>query len=100
MRNEINVLSGDKHLPEGGTLLEKLQSAVGKATNRKLSWESKLCNPAKEIRSAPAQEGGVLEGWKLQGIIAVTRHGDRGPMVHVRDAESVDCGVPANGERE
>lgn len=94
MRNEINVLPGDK--PGGEGILGKLESSLAELAVKKLSLESRLCNPVTEIRNG--HEGGVLDGWKLQGIIVVTRHGDRGPMVHVRDANSVDCGVPANGK--
>ncbi|XP_055639700.1 2-phosphoxylose phosphatase 1 [Toxorhynchites rutilus septentrionalis] len=37
------------------------------------------------------EEGGVLDGWSLQGVLLLIRHGDRGPMTHVRDIDSVDC---------
>lgn len=89
MRNEINVLSREKE-PNGDSLLKKISPL------KKLSLESRLCNPVTDI--VHGGEGGNLEGWKLQGIIMVTRHGDRGPMVHVRDANFVDCGVPPNGK--
>ncbi|XP_049531090.1 2-phosphoxylose phosphatase 1 [Anopheles darlingi] len=38
------------------------------------------------------EEGGSLEGWNLQGILLLIRHGDRGPMAHVRGISGVDCG--------
>lgn len=56
-----------------------------------------MCNPSAQIKLG--QEGGPVKGWSLQGVIAVTRHGDRGPMVHVRDASSVDCGVVLMGKK-
>lgn len=36
-------------------------------------------------------DGGILNGWKLQGVLLLIRHGDRGPMVHVRGINSIDC---------
>lgn len=48
-------------------------------------------NPSKK------EDGGTLEGWKLQGVLLVIRHGDRGPMSHVQGVSSIDCGVdPSN----
>uniref|UniRef100_T1GCT1 2-phosphoxylose phosphatase 1 n=1 Tax=Megaselia scalaris TaxID=36166 RepID=T1GCT1_MEGSC len=44
-------------------------------------------NPSKK------EDGGTLEGWKLQGVLLVIRHGDRGPMSHVQGVSSIDCGV-------
>ncbi|XP_035774398.1 2-phosphoxylose phosphatase 1-like [Anopheles albimanus] len=38
------------------------------------------------------EEGGSLEGWTLQGVLLLVRHGDRGPMAHVRGINGVDCG--------
>ncbi|XP_053676117.1 2-phosphoxylose phosphatase 1 [Anopheles nili] len=40
----------------------------------------------------PGEEGGALEGWTLQGVLLLIRHGDRGPMAHVRGINEVDCG--------
>ncbi|XP_050077364.1 2-phosphoxylose phosphatase 1 [Anopheles maculipalpis] len=40
----------------------------------------------------PGEEGGSLEGWTLQGVLLLIRHGDRGPMAHVRGINEVDCG--------
>ncbi|XP_064540977.1 2-phosphoxylose phosphatase 1 [Drosophila montana] len=42
-------------------------------------------------------DGGILEGWKLQGVLLVIRHGDRGAMSHVH-ANGINCGVPADGD--
>uniref|UniRef100_A0A182IYP0 2-phosphoxylose phosphatase 1 n=1 Tax=Anopheles atroparvus TaxID=41427 RepID=A0A182IYP0_ANOAO len=38
------------------------------------------------------EEGGSLEGWSLEGVLLLIRHGDRGPMAHVRGIGEVDCG--------
>ncbi|XP_054742443.1 2-phosphoxylose phosphatase 1 isoform X1 [Anastrepha obliqua] len=42
-------------------------------------------------------DGGILDGWKLQGVLMVIRHGDRGPMSHMRGVMGIDCGVANNG---
>lgn len=38
-------------------------------------------------------DGGILDGWKLQGVLLIIRHGDRGPMSHVRNIPNLDCGI-------
>lgn len=82
-------------------MLSKLQKANqieedATKTPEDVSMEQRVCNPSAEIKLG--QEGGAVKGWKLQGIITVIRHGDRGPMVHVRDANFVDCGVDEKGK--
>lgn len=37
------------------------------------------------------EHGGILNGWRMQGVLMVVRHGDRGPMTHVRGINSIDC---------
>lgn len=60
-------------------------------SNQKLAETySADCNPVDEI--VRKDDGGVLEGWHLQGVLLLTRHGDRGPMAHVRGIQAVDCG--------
>lgn len=49
------------------------------------------CNPYRSI--VRKDDGGIFDGWKLQGVVMLTRHGDRGPMAHVRGIDSIDCGV-------
>lgn len=49
------------------------------------------CNPYQSI--VRKEDGGILNGWKLQGVIILIRHGDRGPMAHVRGINSIDCGA-------
>lgn len=54
------------------------------------------CNPVESILRY--DDGGLFDGWQLQGVLLLTRHGDRGPMAHVRGINAVDCGelnVPA-----
>ncbi|GAB0100103.1 2-phosphoxylose phosphatase 1 [Sergentomyia squamirostris] len=37
-------------------------------------------------------EGGNLEGWNLAGVLMLIRHGDRGPMEHIRGINTINCG--------
>lgn len=87
LRNEINVLPVKDHMP-------RIEQEPVNA--KELSREERICSAGAE--TAEGHEGGGISGFKLQGIIVVTRHGDRGPMVHVRDADSVDCGPVPKGE--
>lgn len=49
------------------------------------------CNPYRSI--VRKDDGGILDGWKLQGVLMLVRHGDRGPMAHVRGINTFDCGA-------
>lgn len=49
------------------------------------------CTPLTYI--ARADDGGILDGWKLQGVLLILRHGDRGPMSHVRSIPRLNCGI-------
>ncbi|KAL9923744.1 2-phosphoxylose phosphatase 1 [Glossina fuscipes fuscipes] len=49
------------------------------------------CTPLTYI--ARADDGGILDGWKLQGVLLILRHGDRGPMSHVRPIPRLNCGI-------
>ncbi|EDW11101.1 2-phosphoxylose phosphatase 1 [Drosophila mojavensis] len=53
------------------------------------------CAPLSQLTRL--DDGGILEGWKLQGVLLVIRHGDRGAMSHVH-ANGINCGVPADGD--
>lgn len=52
------------------------------------------CNPVESILRH--EDGGLFDGWQLQGVLLLTRHGDRGPMAHVRGINGVDCGEDLN----
>lgn len=44
------------------------------------------------------EDGGLLADWHMLGVLMLIRHGDRGPMVHVRGVNAINCGaqgVPA-----
>lgn len=49
------------------------------------------CMPYRTI--VRKDDGGILDGWKLQGVLMLMRHGDRGPMAHVRGINTIDCGA-------
>ncbi|XP_013140993.1 PREDICTED: uncharacterized protein LOC106105255 [Papilio polytes] len=50
----------------------------------------KACNPADSI--VRGSEGVVdSETWLLQGILVLTRHGDRGPLTHVKGGDKLPC---------
>lgn len=49
----------------------------------------KVCNPPSQI--TVGSEGHVESNHSLEGIIIFLRHGDRGPMSHVRNITNVRC---------
>lgn len=62
--------------------------------DEELSKNNKLyqydCNPIDNIKRK--DDGGIIDGWHLQGVLLLIRHGDRGPMAHVRGINNIDCG--------
>ncbi|XP_037959947.1 2-phosphoxylose phosphatase 1 [Teleopsis dalmanni] len=72
-------------------------SAAGEVDNEEVLKYRKFkerCTPLEQL--VRRDDGGILEGWKLQGVLLVIRHGDRGPMSHVRGVANIDCGVVAD----
>lgn len=67
------------------------QSLSSQDDASKLKKIQSECNPYQSI--VRKEDGGILDGWKLQGVIMLIRHGDRGPMAHVRGINSIDCGA-------
>lgn len=55
----------------------------------KLKKYQQSCNHVNDIHRQ--DDGGVLNEWKLQGVLLLIRHGDRGPMSHVRGIDKIDC---------
>ncbi|XP_068617894.1 2-phosphoxylose phosphatase 1 [Battus philenor] len=50
----------------------------------------KACNPADNI--VRGSEGAVdNDAWLLQGILVLTRHGDRGPLTHLKGGDKLPC---------
>ncbi|KAJ8951593.1 hypothetical protein NQ318_020470 [Aromia moschata] len=52
----------------------------------------KICNFPEEI--ILGDEGIVqTDKWQLKGLIVLIRHGDRGPLQHIRKISSINCGI-------
>ncbi|EAT34717.1 AAEL013070-PA [Aedes aegypti] len=83
IENSNSVLSSKNFLYKKQQLLEDHERARSKKIN------DDDCNHPPTI--GLGEEGGTFEGWSLQGVLLLIRHGDRGPMTHVRGIESVDC---------
>lgn len=53
----------------------------------------KICNLPRDMEKG--NEGGITsKEWILRGVLVVIRHGDRGPLQHVRNISAIDCSVP------
>ena len=61
----------------------------------KLKKYQRDCNHADEITRR--DDGGIFDGWKLEGLLLLTRHGDRGPMSHVSGIDNIDCSGGRHG---
>ncbi|XP_068151578.1 2-phosphoxylose phosphatase 1 [Drosophila tropicalis] len=64
-------------------------AAVASSAQRFAKYRER-CSPLGQLLRL--DDGGILEGWKLQGVLLVIRHGDRGPMSHVH-TKGINCGV-------
>ncbi|KAH8255424.1 hypothetical protein KR038_002895 [Drosophila bunnanda] len=64
--------------------------AKASSTAQRFAKYRERCAPLSQLQRF--DDGGLLEGWKLQGVLLVIRHGDRGPISHVRSA-GINCGV-------
>nr|XP_045582239.1 2-phosphoxylose phosphatase 1-like [Procambarus clarkii]XP_045582240.1 2-phosphoxylose phosphatase 1-like [Procambarus clarkii] len=53
------------------------------------------CNPPDRIQRH--QEGVLPPQYELSGVMIVLRHGDRGPLLHVRNLSSINCGYKSYG---
>ncbi|XP_063244225.1 2-phosphoxylose phosphatase 1 isoform X2 [Bacillus rossius redtenbacheri] len=49
----------------------------------------RLCNPPEEITIG--SEGQVHGNYSLEGVFVFLRHGDRGPLSHIRNISNVNC---------
>lgn len=78
-----NTLNGKQQTSFASVLEDEQSAKVRKFKER--------CAPLEQL--GRHEDGGILEGWKLQGVLMVIRHGDRGPMSHVRGVNSINCGV-------
>lgn len=82
-KNEINHLKLSDHSSASGPIPDSLTVAMKTYRMR--------CTPLDEINRV--DDGGILDGWKLQGVLLVLRHGDRGPMSHIRNVPHLNCGL-------
>lgn len=66
------------------------------AALKKMRIEGDCMPPQSIVRK---NEGGIFEenGFKLQGLFLVVRHGERGPMSHVKSGGDVSCSVASPG---
>ncbi|KAF4517722.1 hypothetical protein B566_EDAN013400 [Ephemera danica] len=58
----------------------------------------KFCNYPEEITIG--SEGQVDGNFSLEGVLVVFRHGDRGPLAHVRNVSTVMCGPGNAADRD
>nr|NP_001259914.1 uncharacterized protein Dmel_CG15385, isoform B [Drosophila melanogaster]NP_608654.1 uncharacterized protein Dmel_CG15385, isoform A [Drosophila melanogaster]AOQ14512.1 CG15385-PA [synthetic construct]AAF51292.1 uncharacterized protein Dmel_CG15385, isoform A [Drosophila melanogaster]AAL49351.1 RH44874p [Drosophila melanogaster]AGB92451.1 uncharacterized protein Dmel_CG15385, isoform B [Drosophila melanogaster] len=65
------------------------------STAQRFAKYRERCAPLAQLQRL--DDGGILEGWKLQGVLLVIRHGDRGPISHVRSA-GINCGVSGGSD--
>lgn len=60
---------------------------------------TRVCNPPHMIKHGDEGDIGLLNNSiTLQGVIILTRHGDRGPMNHVRNMADIDCSMESDQE--
>ncbi|XP_075150295.1 2-phosphoxylose phosphatase 1 [Haematobia irritans] len=80
------ILNGNSHLYGAPSL-----TVTPPADSNNFAKYKKRCMPLSQINRL--DDGGILDGWKLQGVLMIIRHGDRGPMSHVRSVPHLDCGI-------
>ncbi|XP_017047646.1 2-phosphoxylose phosphatase 1 [Drosophila ficusphila] len=73
-----------------GTISSLGGESLASSTTHRFAKFRERCAPLSQLQRL--DDGGILEGWKLQGVLLVIRHGDRGPISHVRSA-GINCGV-------
>uniref|UniRef100_A0A6P4E594 2-phosphoxylose phosphatase 1 n=1 Tax=Drosophila rhopaloa TaxID=1041015 RepID=A0A6P4E594_DRORH len=73
-----------------GTVSSLGGESFASSTAQRFAKYRERCAPLPQLQRL--DDGGILEGWKLQGVLLVIRHGDRGPISHVRSA-GINCGV-------
>ncbi|KAH8352704.1 hypothetical protein KR084_005766 [Drosophila pseudotakahashii] len=77
-----------------GTVSSLGGDSLASSTAQRFAKYRERCAPLPQLQRL--DDGGILEGWKLQGVLLVIRHGDRGPISHVRSA-GINCGVSGGG---
>lgn len=69
--------------------------ALADSSGQRFAKYRERCTPMSQLTRL--DDGGILDGWKLQGVLLVIRHGDRGAMSHVH-AQGINCGVPPESD--
>ncbi|XP_017474510.1 PREDICTED: 2-phosphoxylose phosphatase 1 isoform X1 [Rhagoletis zephyria] len=98
LSSTFRFLNGESHsqsFSEAAQYSEDVESETQEKTLLKYSKFKERCAPLGQL--VRHDDGGILDGWKLQGVLMVIRHGDRGPMSHMRDVMGIDCGMNNNG---
>ncbi|KAM3959634.1 2-phosphoxylose phosphatase 1 [Aphomia sociella] len=66
---------------------------ISKSDSKYRKLYLRVCTPPDNI--VRGSEGVVdSDTWLLQGILVVTRHGDRGPLTHLRGGDKLPCDTP------
>ncbi|XP_033173006.1 2-phosphoxylose phosphatase 1 [Drosophila mauritiana] len=78
-----------------GTVSSLGGDSLPSSTAQRFAKYRERCAPLAQLQRL--DDGGILEGWKLQGVLLVIRHGDRGPISHVRSA-GINCGVSGGSD--
>ncbi|EDV57426.1 2-phosphoxylose phosphatase 1 [Drosophila erecta] len=78
-----------------GTVSSLGGDSSASSTAQRFAKYRERCAPLAQLQRL--DDGGILEGWKLQGVLLVIRHGDRGPISHVRSA-GINCGVSGGSD--
>lgn len=98
LSNTIQFLNGQLHSPSGDVNAQYTDEIYPQRSDKsilKYSQFKERCAPLEHL--VRRDEGGILDGWKLQGVLMVIRHGDRGPMSHMRGVMGIDCSAENNG---
>ncbi|CAI6367027.1 unnamed protein product [Macrosiphum euphorbiae] len=92
----------DRPVPDNKTVNTSENSAHKyKRTVSRIDYNelTKVCNPPHMIERGDEGDIGLLNNsLTIQGVIILTRHGDRGPMNHVRNMADIDCGMDPDQE--
>ncbi|XP_011178484.2 2-phosphoxylose phosphatase 1 [Zeugodacus cucurbitae] len=98
LSNTIQFLNGQLNSPSGVANAQYADEIYPQRSDKsilKYNQFKERCAPLEHL--VRRDEGGILDGWKLQGVLMVIRHGDRGPMSHMRGVMGIDCSAESNG---
>ncbi|CAH0564791.1 unnamed protein product [Brassicogethes aeneus] len=82
-------LEPSRRLPEPASTTELFQSLTLDVKTKRIF---KICNFPDEM--GEGDEGSLRSNkWLLKGVMILIRHGDRGPLQHVKKISSINCGT-------